>query len=112
MSGKHATGAKTSLSEAQQKWAAIVNILILKPRHRWFSASSRYSQEWDGPHKTIGDAVIALLAEGHGEELPVYVAQGRKRTAQEIKECGGGYDWEVESRNAPAITIPQQEASK
>lgn len=80
----------------------------LKPRYRWFSASSRECDDgWYGPHKTISDAVIEFVGE-YGWDIPCFVAQGRKMTKDEAQASALEYTWEVEEpENAMEIRLPQ-----
>lgn len=85
----------------------------LKPRWRWFSASSPEAEDgWFGPHETISEAVIEFVSE-YGWDVPCFVAQGRKMTKQEIEESALEYQWEVEEpENAMEIRLPQHLGSE
>lgn len=81
------------------------DILKLRPRERWFSASSRDAEcGWFGPYKTFEAAVMEQACECYG--APIFVAHGRKLTQSEVKANCAEHDWEVDSKNAVEVRMP------
>jgi hypothetical protein len=82
--------------------------LVLRPRHRWFSAPSLDCEDgWYGPHKTAMAAAAELVANLHGEDdLRIFVAQGYRMTKAEREECCGDFDWAVDPATAIEIVLP------
>ena len=72
----------------------------LKPRHGWFSSVDKDACDgWYGPHKTIQDAVNECLDFSSVDSgIPVYVAQGRRLTKDELGDMDVDFTWEVDTR--------------
>jgi hypothetical protein len=85
-------------------WPEVLSALTLKPRHKWFSAACRESEEWDGPWNTIEDAALAMASED--SRAPIYVAHGYKMTKAEREDWGAEHDWQVNAEQAIQINIP------
>lgn len=83
-----------------------LDALKLKSRHKWFSATDRLADEWDGPHKTFEAAARAMFCDmGHESPAPVFVCQGFKLTKREREEQNAEYEWEVDSPNAVEVRL-------
>ncbi len=104
-------GAATRLlsrdTESTPQAAAFTNrvnfsALVRHPRHKWFGAVFREDERWHGPYDNIEEAARAAVCE-YGERV-CYVGQGRRLTKAEADE--NGYDWEVDTRNALRIELP------
>ena len=76
----------------------------LKPRHAWFSATSKDAEEWSGPHTSLHHAALAQMIEF--DAPVVYVAQGYRMSKAEREEKGVDYTWEVDTQNAIEIRLP------
>ncbi len=81
-----------------------MSTLKLKPRHMWFSATSKDAEEWKGPFTSLHHAALAQMIEF---DVPVvYVAQGYRMTRAEREEKAVDYTWEVDTENAIEIRLP------
>ena len=76
--------------------------LILRKRHKWFSAYSRECyDDWHGPFNTIEQAARECIAhEGPGS---IYVTQGYKLKSYEQYSSN---EWEVDAPHAFQIVMP------
>ena len=89
----------------------LIDSLGLRKGHKWFSALSRESEEWDGPWNNIQSALLGAIAYG-GDSwdvdmlLTIFVTQGRKLTKAEKDEMGVEYDWECNGDEAMEIRLP------
>lgn len=81
-----------------------IDTLKLRPRHKWFSASSRDEEGWDGPHKTFERAALATFADA-GNEGQAFVTQGYKMTKREREEWGVDFEWQCDTANAIEVRL-------
>lgn len=85
------------------------NILIRKPRHKWFAGTDRQQEDgWLGPHNTIEEAILEQACDPFFEiSSPIWIAQGRKMTKEELDEFDAGFTWTVDTKNAIKIYLPE-----
>ncbi len=83
-----------------------LEILKLKPRHKWFSATSRFDEKWAGPHATFEAAAREAYADSSWENPePVFVTQGYKMTKAEREEFGADFEWQCDTANAVEVRL-------
>lgn len=81
--------------------------LVRKPRHGWFAHVCKSAEDgWCGPYSTIEQAAAVVLADEETDTC--YVALGRKLRKYEIEEMGADYTYEVESRKAIKLVLPNE----
>lgn len=73
----------------------VLEALTLKKGEKWFSSHDRLAEEWDGPHKTIQEAILATWCDDADEII--YVSKGRKSTKEDREEFGVDYPWFIDS---------------
>lgn len=85
-------------------------------RRKWFIAEAREAESWTGPFDTIDKALVCACAMDHflhvHEGQPVYVASGRKLSKAEREEMLVDYEWEVETKGALKISLPESGLDK
>lgn len=88
--------------------------LILPKRARWFYAESQDQEEWEGPFKTLEEALYDAVQQReecaprmNGTE-PIWVGHGTRTRKSEREEWGSTFDFFVDSTEA--IQICRQNA--
>jgi hypothetical protein len=86
--------------------------LILPKRARWFYAESQDQEEWEGPFKTLEEALYDAVQQReecaprmNGTE-PIWVGHGTRTRKSEREEWGGTFDFFVDSTEAIQICLP------
>ena len=86
--------------------------LILPKRARWFYAESQDQEEWEGPFKTLEEALYDAVQQREecasrmtGTE-PIWVGHGTRTRKSEREEWGSTFDFFVDSTEAIQICLP------
>jgi hypothetical protein len=86
--------------------------LILPKRARWFYAESQEQEEWEGPFKTLEEALYDAVQQReecaprmNGTE-PIWVGHGTRTRKSEREDWGSTFDFFVDSTAAVQICLP------